>query len=436
MLRYLKLENFKNFREATLQMGPFTVLVGTNASGKSNLRDAFRVLHGLSRSYSVAETLGEKWIEGGVLQWRGIRGGTREAAFLGSQTFSLELGFALEEDEKDLGEAAYRIEVDLGSTSTAPRVRSEELIVADQFHPVFTARYSPPPPPFKNSPNDLYVELLGDRLPSGSESPFRYYTSTTPALINLLYDPEISHEMGLPEVGRYARATVRAFESMRFLDLSPDAMRIPSLPGQTILGDRGENLSSVLQAICQDESTRNALVEWVRALTPLDVVDFEFTPDQIGRVLVTLIEQGGRRISAYSASDGTLRFLAIAAAFLGPHPAHFYFLEELENGIHPTRLHLLTSLIERKVKQGSIQVVASSHSPQLLSLLSPESFEHASLIYRPEGQPDARIRRILDIPEAARVVREQPPAALHASGWFEDAVAFAEGAEPQPESTT
>jgi AAA15 family ATPase/GTPase len=38
MIRYLKLERFKNFQEATLPMGPFTVLVGTNASGKSNLR--------------------------------------------------------------------------------------------------------------------------------------------------------------------------------------------------------------------------------------------------------------------------------------------------------------------------------------------------------------------------------------------------------------
>jgi predicted ATPase len=192
----------------------------------------------------------------------------------------------------------------------------------------------------------------------------------------------------------------------------------------------------VLQAICQKETTRNALVEWVRALTPLDVVDFEFFPDQIGRILVTLVEQGGRRVSAYSASDGTLRFLAIIAALLGPHPAHFYFFEELENGIHPARLHLLTSLIEHKVTQSSIQIVASSHSPQLLSLLSAESFEHASLIYRPEGQPDARIRRILSIPEAAQVVREQAPSMLHASGWFEDAMAFAEDSDSQPESAS
>jgi AAA15 family ATPase/GTPase len=31
MLRYLKLEGFKNFREARLPLGPLTVVVGTNA---------------------------------------------------------------------------------------------------------------------------------------------------------------------------------------------------------------------------------------------------------------------------------------------------------------------------------------------------------------------------------------------------------------------
>ena len=75
MLESLRLERFKNFRDATLTLGPLTVLVGANASGKSNLRDAFRFIHGIARGYSLAETIGEKFVEGGVLQWKGLRGG-------------------------------------------------------------------------------------------------------------------------------------------------------------------------------------------------------------------------------------------------------------------------------------------------------------------------------------------------------------------------
>ena len=40
--------------------------------------------------------------------------------------------------------------------------------------------------------------------------------------------------------------------NMRFLDLEPHPMRQPAFPGQTVLGDGGEHLPTVLQAICED----------------------------------------------------------------------------------------------------------------------------------------------------------------------------------------
>ena len=54
-----------------------------------------------------------------------------------------------------------------------------------------------------------------------------------------------------------------------------------------------------------------------------------------------LRETNGRETSAHSASVGTLRFLAMLAALLGPDPAGLYFFEEIDNGIHPSRLNLL-----------------------------------------------------------------------------------------------
>ena len=95
MLKKLEFERFKNFKKTCLELGPLTLLIGGNASGKSNIRDAFRFLHGISRGYSFAEIMGEKYIEGGVLQWRGIRGGSREAAYLGAETFIISVDFEI-----------------------------------------------------------------------------------------------------------------------------------------------------------------------------------------------------------------------------------------------------------------------------------------------------------------------------------------------------
>ena len=49
MITSIRLKNFKNFADETLRVGPFTLLVGANASGKSNIRDAFRFLSGIGR---------------------------------------------------------------------------------------------------------------------------------------------------------------------------------------------------------------------------------------------------------------------------------------------------------------------------------------------------------------------------------------------------
>lgn len=68
MLASLRLKNFKNFADETLRMGPFTVLVGANASGKSNVRDALRFLHGVGRGYSLADIIGGRYGAGGHVE--------------------------------------------------------------------------------------------------------------------------------------------------------------------------------------------------------------------------------------------------------------------------------------------------------------------------------------------------------------------------------
>ena len=146
--------------------------------------------------------------------------------------------------------------------------------------------------------------------------------------------------------------------------------------------------------------------------------------DPTGKVLATLVEKDGQRTTLASASDGTLRFLAFLAAFLGPHRSSFYFFEELENGIHPTRLSLLLDLVQNQVKHKGIQVVATTHSPQLLGRLSEESLKRAHLVYRLPDEPDARIIRVLDMPHADDVITMNRVAHLHATGWFESTAYF------------
>ena len=159
----------------------------------------------------------------------------------------------------------------------------------------------------------------------------------------------------------------------------------------------------------------------------MDVKDFEFSADPItGLVQLVITERSGKKLSAYSISDGTLRFLAMLGALLSEDPTLLYFFEEIDNGIHPSRLRVLVELFEEQTRKGVTRVVTTSHSPDLLSIVSEKTFDHMSVVCRLEDTSDAIIRRVSRIPNAAEMRKTQGLGRLHASGWMEDALAFTE----------
>ena len=87
MITALELHDFKNFAKETLRVGPFTVVVGANASGKSNIRDAFRILHGIGRGYTLADIMGGKYGAGGHVEWEQIRGAASEISRFDNYAF-------------------------------------------------------------------------------------------------------------------------------------------------------------------------------------------------------------------------------------------------------------------------------------------------------------------------------------------------------------
>ena len=116
----LRLVDFKNFADERLRMGPFTIIAGANASGKSNIRDALRFLHGVGRGYTLADILGGKYGPGGEVQWDGIRGAPREVVRLNKAGFEVSVNMRVEDfnsiakrPEHKWGTVAYRIRNEL-----------------------------------------------------------------------------------------------------------------------------------------------------------------------------------------------------------------------------------------------------------------------------------------------------------------------------------
>ena len=407
MITSLRLVNFKNFADETLRVGPFTVIVGANASGKSNIRDAFRFLHGIGRGYTLVEILGEKYGPGGQNEWAGIRGATNEIIRFGERSFSLRVNVA------DLD---YTIRVSRRRPDTF-RVTREELRHLWGGE-IYTSHPSPGDP-VRAQDDDTH--LLLRMAKTGEQRKYGHRIAVRPDQPALTQIGE--HRRVVRRHKEYADLVIQALARIRFLDLEPNLMRQAAFPGQIALGDSGENLPTVLRAICDDLKRRRTLAAWTRELTPMDVVDFDFPTDPVtGRVQLVLREENDRTVSAYSASDGTLRFLAMLAALLGTEPTGFYFFEEIDNGIHPNRLWLLLDLIEKQTAKNGIQVITTTHSPDVLNLINDKTFENTSVVSRLEDNDDSIIRPVDSLPNARKLRNAQGLGRLHTSGWMEDMV--------------
>ena len=412
MITSIRLVNFKNFADETLRVGPFTVIVGANASGKSNIRDAFRFLHGIGRGYTLAEIIGGKYGAGGQSEWEPIRGAADEIIRFGQPAFELQV---------ETSEGRYSIEVSSDNTKPGTfRVTREELRY--QWMTIYTSHQGSGDPVGRQGDD---TQLLLRMEKTGSQRKYGQRIAVRPN------QPALTQIREHQRVVRFHKDCIEQFtailSNMRFLDLVPDRMRQAAFPGQTVLGDGGENLPTVLREICVDPTRKETLAEWVRKLTPMDVEDFEFPIDPItGRVQLVFRESNERQVSAYGASDGTLRFLAMLAAMLGTNPASFYFFEEIDNGIHPVRLNLLTDLIERQTVKHNTQVLTTTHAPTLLTVANDDTFESTSIVCRLEETSDAIIRPVAELSNVRELRQVQGLGRLHESGWMEDALFFTE----------
>jgi predicted ATPase len=186
-------------------------------------------------------------------------------------------------------------------------------------------------------------------------------------------------------------------------------------------GDRGENFASVIRTIQRDSTKASAFVSWLRELTPAELDTVETLPGAAGDWLFAL-RKDGVDFPAPVLSDGTLRFAAIAAAFFQPSVPGTLVLEEIEDGLHPTRLRLLVELLKSQAGNGISQVFATSHSPYAIAWLKEEDYKHVFLCTKNEETGATSITPFSKIPRLMELARTQSIADLFAEGWLESAV--------------
>jgi predicted ATPase len=98
-----------------------------------------------------------------------------------------------------------------------------------------------------------------------------------------------------------------------------------------------------------------------------DVVTVEL-PDTRHRFL-QIVYRGGLKVPSWTASDGTLRMLALTLPAFLPDFYGIYLIEEPENGIHPMAMETVYQALKSVY---NAQILLATHSPVILGCAEPE----------------------------------------------------------------
>jgi predicted ATPase len=412
MLTQLHLTNFKSFA-ADADPIPFsegvTILVGANASGKSNVLDALRFLQRIGMHLSIAETFAGQWA-GGKEVVPALRGGAREACWSGSAEFAIRaisrraVAHDVSRDSAVDGEFDHQV---------ACRVDGEPRISNESFHA-------------KAAWQDVSLNAADLAIPFDGRQSLLLADFCDRANPFTREDapPEFEEKSDRNKVawlGYLVSNLLQEYRRYRFLHPLPSAMQRYVARDATELGENAENLCAVLHTICMNPARKQEYLGWLAALCAPEVRDIDFDVTKANDVMVSLIESNGteKPISVRSVSDGTLRFMGILAALFSAEPETVFLLEEIENGLHPTRIHLLVEVLEQFAESRKLQIIATTHSSQVLLGLSEKALRNAVLFARTRETPGTITRRLGDLPHFDEVTEKMHIDRLFTTGWLE-----------------
>jgi len=390
MLKQLILENWKSFRYAELPLDPLTVLIGTNASGKSNVVEALEFLQRIARGENVEAALaGDKTLTS-------IRGGLEWAALKPETQFTLN---ALVQGEDDKTDYLYVME-----TQIVNEVKViEEYIERQNLNEDYTINYV----------EKFTVKKIDLSTKSGMKEPGNYFDFkdivsnhiylSTDEDGRLILGKEIK-ERYLPLKIKAINCVVSTLKEMLILNPIPSKMREYSRLSDTLESD-ASNIAGVLAALSEEHKTEveSTLSNYIKDFPEGDIQ--KLWAEKVGRfgtdAMLYCQEEWKpghiTEIDARTMSDGTLRFLAILTALLTRPEGSQLVIEEIDNGLHPSRAELLVRILREIGSKRKIDILLTTHNPALLDALGPEIVPFVVVAHRDKETGESKLTLLEDI---------------------------------------
>ena len=353
-IREIKLRDFLSYGDegVALSLEPLNVLIGPNASGKSNLIEAVSLLQSAPGDLKSPMTEGG----GGINEWLWKGDDGRAKSLCIEVVVDYPKGIMPLRYRLELGAREQRLHlVDEALENEEPTDESEQDVY-------FFYRY-------QNGNPVLNVRSVREETPGTGRGRER----------RGLEHEEISSDQSVlsqkKDFDQYPEITYVAqqFKAMRLYRnwnlgryTKPRLPQSADLPGDYLMED-ASNLGLVLNNLEHTPGFKAQLLERLREFYPL--VEDVSTKIQGGTVQVYLHERGlGYPVPATRLSDGTLRYLCLITILCHPSPPPLVCIEEPELDLHPDILAEVADMLQQASDR--TQVILTTHSDVLVSHLT------------------------------------------------------------------
>ncbi|WP_083765911.1 AAA family ATPase [Symbiobacterium thermophilum] len=374
MITRVTLENWKNFRKVDVELADRMFLVGPNASGKSNLLDAFRFLCDIAK------------VGGGLQKAVNDRGGVSKLRCLAARKYTditVEVTLELNETWR------YRIRFNQDNNRN-PILKEEKIWKGDT--------------------------LLRERPTEEDKDDPARMTQTELEQINANKD--------FREIAQY-------LAGVKYLHIVPQLVREPERSvGRHGDAYGGDFLEQIARVPSRTRDSRLSFIKDALKVAVPQLKELELYRDERGTPHLRGLYEHWRPKAGWQTeeqfSDGTLRLMGLLWSLLDG--TGLLLLEEPELSLHPEVVRYIPQMIARSQRRRPRQVLISTHSRDILEDEDISADEVLMLVPSPEGtrvlagKDDEMIHELLEggatIADAV-IPRTKPQDASKLSGFGE-----------------
>jgi len=366
----IKASNFKSFKNLELELGNFNVLIGTNASGKSNFVEIFRFLRDIA-NHDLETAIS---MHGGLEYLPNInleQSGKFSLGFTSNQKF----GFGIENKNKKLigiksRESNYNLTLNLTEEKPGFKISEEILTLKCKFFELEREKdsYEEKKELGKGKITlsnifghlNLDLEKTGKTQLEGNDIiPDSIFTLIESVIvkkpfISLLNTPLSSFPV--PWKSILTDVAIYDFDPK----LCKETIKITDTAG---LEENGKNLAIILRSIIEDEEESRRFFNFLGDLLPL--IDNIFVENFVDKSYIFTLKEkySNKYLPASYVSDGTINIIAmIIALYFETVP--FIIIEEPERNIHPYLISRIAEMMRESSKEK--QIIVTTHNPELL----------------------------------------------------------------------